>query len=174
LLTRLCSFCDVTLQGDVASLEQAAQAAYNALLFGLSTTPTNACRLLLHDWVCWQFFTKCAADLKLLRPVCRSTCQSFKDSCLVGWLDCEVEVEEERHTAPPWWYDASGKYIRGIKPANASVPLAGLTLDNGGVLGQGPVFGDKPCTGAGSSLKPRLELLLLLGLLVLLAGAGDS
>lgn len=52
------SFCDVTLQGDVASLEQAAQAAYNALLFGLGTAPTVACRLKLHDWVCWQFLDR--------------------------------------------------------------------------------------------------------------------
>ena len=64
-LTRLpctatrCSYvCNRTADGDsdwsVARIEEAAQAAYNGIEFGLNTPPTTACKLFLHQWVCWQ------------------------------------------------------------------------------------------------------------------------
>ena len=99
--------------------------------------------------------------------MCRAACASLATSCVVNWLDCDAEVEEARGTAPPWWYDASGAYIRGIKPANASVvpPAArrGLTLDNGGVLGQGPLYSPltRGCIGAAAGARPAAWALLL-------------
>ena len=72
-----------------------------------------------------------------------------------------------RGTAPSWWFDQSGAYIRGVKPANDSVPLASrrsVTLQDNGVLGQGRVFGlpTEFCTGAGAHAAPAPALLLLL------------
>lgn len=113
-----------------------------------------------------QFFTQCASDRTTLRPVCATSCKMLADTCVIGWLDCDVEVEEHRRTAPPWWYDASGAYIRGVKPANSSVPLEqrrALTLDTGGVLGQGRLYGapGEPCTAGASGLAPATAALLL-------------
>ena len=87
--------------------------------------------------------------------------------CVIGWLDCDIEVEELRGTAPPWWFDEGGVYIRGVKPANDSVPLAArrtVTLQENGVLGQGKVFGTPAefCTGAGAHAAPAQALLLLI------------
>jgi len=115
-----------------------------------------------------QFFTACGSDLITLRPVCQSSCAALSAVCVIGWLDCDIEVEEMRGTAPPWWFDASGTYIRGVKPANSSVPLAqrrSVSLQAGdGVLGQGAVYGQKTdyCTGAAASTAPALAAMLLL------------
>jgi hypothetical protein len=102
-----------------------------------------------------------------LRHICRTSCLSLIAACSFFWLDCEVEVEEMHKSAPPWWYDASGAYIRGVKPANASVPVAlrrSVTLGVDGVLGQGTVFTDAPCTT--SAAPPQQALLFLIVLLV--------
>ena len=113
-----------------------------------------------------QFFTQCGSDKRTLRPVCKSSCKALSDTCVIGGLDCAIEVEEMRGTAPPWWFDASGAYIRGVKPANDSVPLASrrtVTLQDSGVLGQGNVFGlpTEFCTGASAHAAPTPALLLL-------------
>ena len=113
-----------------------------------------------------QFFTQCGSDKRKLRPLCKSTCQSLATTCVIGWLDCDIEVEEMRGTAPPWWFDQSGAYIRGVKPANDSVPLASrraVTLQDNGVLGQGSVYGlpSDFCTGASAHAAPTPALLLL-------------
>ena len=114
-----------------------------------------------------QFFTQCSSDKRTLRPICQSSCKALSEVCIIGWLDCDIEVEELRGTAPPWWFDQAGAYIRGVKPANDSVPLAArrsVTLQDSGVLGQGRVFGlpTEFCTGAGAHAAPATRLLLLL------------
>ena len=113
-----------------------------------------------------QFFTQCGSDKRKLRPICKSSCHALSTTCVIGWLDCDIEVEELRGTAPPWWFDQSGAYIRGVKPANDSVPLASrraVTLQDNGVLGQGNVYGlpTEFCTGAGAHVAPAPALLLL-------------
>jgi hypothetical protein len=165
------SFCNRTADGtsewSVARIEEAAQSAYNAIEFGLNTPPSADCKRALHQWVCWQFFTQCGSDKRTLRPMCQSSCKALADVCVIGWLDCDIEVEELRGTAPPWWFDAGGAYIRGVKPANDSVPLASrraVTLADNGVLGQGTVYAPPNvlCTGAGAHAAPTTALLLLL------------
>ncbi len=101
-----------------------------------------------------------------LRPVCAASCARLAETCVIGWLDCDVEVEEHRGTAPPWWFDAAGAYIRGVKPANSSVPLAArraVTLGVDGVLGQGRLYGapGERCTGAARRGASLSWLLLL-------------
>ena len=50
--------CNRTADGDsdwsVARIEEAAQAAYNGIEFGLNTPPSTDCKRYLHQWVCWQ------------------------------------------------------------------------------------------------------------------------
>ena len=104
-----------------------------------------------------------------LRPVCASSCATLADVCVIGWLDCDVEVEEHRGTAPPWWYDESGAYIRGVKPANSSIPVAdrrSVTLETGGVLGQGRLYAapGERCTGGSRRAAGAPAWLLLLTL----------
>ncbi len=106
-----------------------------------------------------------------LRPVCRASCAALSKTCVIGWLDCDAEVEEHRGSAPPWWFDAGGAYIRGVKPGNASVAAAlgrGVTLDTGGVLGQGALYGatGQRCTG-GARRGAHAPWLLLLAALAL-------
>jgi hypothetical protein len=113
-----------------------------------------------------QFFTQCASDKVTLRSVCRSSCAALSEVCVIGWLDCDAEIEEHRGTAPPWWFDEAGAYIRGVKPANSSVPPAlrrAVTLEEGGVLGQGPVYAPEGerCTGGARRSAPAPWLLLL-------------
>jgi len=100
-----------------------------------------------------QLFPQCAGSTTRLLPVCRINCESIAVECAIGWLDCAAEVEEVRGTAPPWWYTASGAYIRGIKPASAeaaaNVSNAPLVVGVNAVTGQGNVYGERPtCTGA--------------------------
>ena len=92
-------------------------------------------------------------------------------ACGFGWLDCDIEVEEMQRSAPPWWYDAGGAYIRGVKPANASIPTAArrsVTLGVDGVLGQGTVFSGHPCTSVAPRRAPGLLALVLLTVFALL------
>lgn len=99
-----------------------------------------------------QLFPECAGRTAYLLPICRLSCEALVAQCSIGWLDCSAEVEEVRGTAPPWWYDPSGAYIRGVKPASAAAAAnfsRGLVVGVDGVNGQGPVYGEKPsCTGA--------------------------
>lgn len=56
--TRRSYVCNRTADGDsdwsVARIEEAAQAAYNGIEFGLNTPPSTECKRFLHRWVCWQ------------------------------------------------------------------------------------------------------------------------
>jgi hypothetical protein len=56
--TRRSYVCNRTADGDsdwsVARIEEAAQAAYNGIEFGLNTPPSTDCKRFLHQWVCWQ------------------------------------------------------------------------------------------------------------------------
>jgi hypothetical protein len=114
----------------------------------------------------------CLGTTQKLLPICQVSCQALAFECGFGWLDCDVEVEEMRGNAPPWWYDASGGYIRGVKPINSSVPVAqrkSVQLGVDGVQGAGPVFGVPPlCVAPGARARASWLLLLLLLIMSLL------
>lgn len=98
--------------------------------------------------------------------------------CIIGWLDCSAEVEEVRGTAPPWWFDAGGAYIRGVKPINSTSPpldqRRAAVLGVNGVNGQGAVYGAKPsCTGAApAGLAPHAGAWLLMAAIAVLSVSG--
>lgn len=119
--------------------------------------------------LCAQFFPQCggtstkAGVQPPLLPVCQASCRGLAAECSIGWLDCAVEMEELLGSAPPWWFDAAGVYIRGVKPRNASLPLASRrsVAPQDGVTGLGAAYGVRPtCTGAAHRAAPPWLLLL--------------
>lgn len=149
----------------MASLEFAAQQAFVALQLGSTTPLDDGCKVSLHRWQCFQFFPQCLGSTQTVMQICSTTCLFLAKTCGFAWLDCEVEYEEMRRVAPLHWYDkSSGRYIRGVKPLNKSVwdsTRPPWKLGVNGVLGQGPVFGDKPCTSAGGRAQPTFAFIAL-------------
>ena len=181
-------YCDLTGTTDAPGLEHVAIQTYLSLTSNM-TLLTDACKVLLHKWVCLlvrrcalypgrlaltppQFFPMCVGTTQALLPICQTSCQALVVECGFSWLDCGVEVEEMRGDAPAWWFDAGGSYIRGVKPINASVPVdarRSVQLGVDGVEGAGLVFGQPPlCVSPAARAAASWLLLLLVSLLLTL------
>ena len=125
-----------------------------------------------------QFLPQCAGRTGYLLPICTLSCEALVAECIIGWLDCSAEVEEVRGTAPLWWFDAGGAYIRGVKPINSTSPpldqRRAAVLGVNGVNGQGAVYGAKPsCTGAApAGLAPHAGAWLLMAAIAVLSVSG--